>query len=39
VIRPIEKAEYDLDALVGCITAGNAHGEISFGGPVGKEAL
>jgi antitoxin MazE len=39
VIRSLEKVEYDLDALVGGITAGNAHREVSFGGPVGKEAL
>lgn len=39
VIQPSEKVEYDLDALVGGITAGNAHKEISFGKPVGKEAL
>lgn len=34
-----QKVEYDLDTLVGGITARNAHGEISFGEPVGKEAL
>lgn len=39
VIQPSEKVEYDLDALVGGITAGNAHSEFSFGKPVGKEAL
>jgi antitoxin MazE len=39
VIQPSEKVEYDLEALVGGITAGNAHGEVSFGKPVGKEAL
>lgn len=39
VIQPSEKVEYDLDALVEGITAGNAHKEFSFGKPVGKEAL
>jgi antitoxin MazE len=39
VIRPLEKVEYELDALVDGITAGNAHGEVSFGEPVGKESL
>jgi antitoxin MazE len=39
VIQPSEKVEYDLDALVAGITAGNAHKEFSFGKPVGKEAL
>jgi antitoxin MazE len=39
VIRPLEKVEYDLDALVGGITPSNAHGEVSFGEPVGKESL
>lgn len=39
VIQPSEKVEYDLDALVKGITPANAHREISFGKPVGKEAL
>ncbi len=39
VIQPCEKVEYDLDALVSGITTGNARGEVSFGKPVGKEAL
>jgi antitoxin MazE len=39
VIRPLEKVEYELDALVDGITTGNAHGEVSFGEPVGKESL
>lgn len=39
VIQPTVKVEYDLDALVEGITAGNAHSEFSFGKPVGKEAL
>jgi antitoxin MazE len=39
LIRPLEKVEYDLDALVDGITADNAHREVSFGEPVGKELL
>lgn len=39
VIQPSEMVEYDLDALVGGIDAGNAHDEFSFGKLVGKEAL
>ncbi len=39
IIRPSEKVEYDLDALINGINAANAHGEVSFGSPVGKEAL
>lgn len=39
VIQSSEKVEYDLDALVGGITASNVHDEFSFGKPVGKEAL
>jgi antitoxin MazE len=31
--------EYELDALVGGINAANTHEEVSFGAPVGKEAL
>ena len=39
VIEPSGRVEYDLDELVGGITPKNAHGEVSFGKPVGKEAL
>ena len=39
VIRPIEKIEYDLEALVDGIKSDNLHDEASFGEPVGKEAL
>jgi antitoxin MazE len=39
VIQPSAKVEYDLDELVGGITAANSHGEVSFGRPVGKESL
>ena len=39
IIQPCEKVEYDLDALVDGITTGNAHGEVSFGEPLGKESL
>lgn len=39
VIAPVDKVEYRLADLVGAITAKNAHGEIGFGPPRGKEAL
>jgi antitoxin MazE len=39
VIQPSEKVEYDLDALVNGIDADNAHEEVSFGPPVGRESL
>ena len=39
VIEPSDKTEYDLDELVGGITARNLHGEVSVGRPVGKEVL
>ena len=39
VIRPSEKAEYDLDKLVDGITTGNRHGAVDFGPPAGKETL
>ena len=39
VIQPSEKIEYDLNELINGINAKNSHGEVSFGGPVGKEAL
>lgn len=39
IIQPSKKIEYDLDTLVSGIHAGNAHDEISFGRPVGKEVL
>ena len=39
IIQPSERVEYDLDALISGINATNAHGEVSFGRPVGKEAL
>lgn len=39
IIQPSKKIEYDLDTLVSGIHASNAHDEISFGRPVGKEAL
>ena len=37
VIEPIRRKEYDLTELVKGITSRNLHGEIDFGGPVGKE--
>ena len=39
IIQPSDKVEYDLDALVSGMDADNAHEEVSFGAPVGKEAL
>jgi len=39
VIQPSNNLTYSLEALVEGITAGNAHGEFSFGKAVGKEAL
>lgn len=39
IIQPSDKVEYDLDALVSGMDAENAHEEVSFGAPVGKEAL
>ncbi len=39
VIEPSDKVEYDLDELLGGITAQNAQAEVSFGRPVGQEAL
>jgi antitoxin MazE len=38
VIEPIRRKEYDLAELVKGITRENFHAEVSFGGPVGKEA-
>jgi antitoxin MazE len=39
IIQPSENVEYDLDALISGINATNAHDEVSFGSPVGNEAL
>ena len=39
VIQPSENVTYSLDTLLEGITSGNAHGEVSFGKPLGKEAL
>ena len=39
IIQPCKKIEYDLDALVSGIHAGNTHDEVSVGRPVGNEAL
>ena len=39
VIEPADKFEFKLEALVAAITRENIHGEVDFGGPVGKEAL
>lgn len=39
VIQPSKKIEYDLNELINGISAKNSHEEVSFGAPVGKEAL
>ncbi len=39
IIQPSKKIEHDLEALVNGIHAGNTHDEVSFGRPVGNEAL
>ena len=39
IIEPCDKVEYKLEGLVGGMTAKNRHDEVSFGTPVGKEAL
>ena len=39
IIQPSKKIEYDLDALVKDIHAGNIHEEVNLGRPVGNEAL
>ena len=39
IIQPSDKVEYDLDALVSDMHAGNTHEEISFGPAVGREAF
>ena len=39
VIQPADNLSYDLDTLISGINAANAHGEVGFGPPVGREAL
>lgn len=39
VIEPSEHVEYKLDDLLAGITPQNAHSEVSFGKPMGNEAL
>ena len=39
VIEPCAQVEYDLDALVSGINSDNLHEEVSFGSPLGNEAL
>ncbi|HQT82232.1 hypothetical protein LHV13_06365 [Ferrovum sp. PN-J185] len=39
IIQPSKNIAYDLDALIKGINAANMHEEISFGSPVGNEAL
>lgn len=39
IIEPMDQVEYRLEDLVKGITRGNSHAKVSFGAPVGKEAL
>lgn len=39
VIEPSEHVEYNLEDLLAGITPQNVHAEVSFGKPMGKEAL
>lgn len=39
IIEPLGRIEYSLKQLVAGITRKNSHLEVSFGAPVGKEAL
>ena len=39
IVEPCDKVEYKLEDLVAGMTAKNRHDEVSFGTPVGKEAL
>ncbi|MGK9237370.1 PbsX family transcriptional regulator [Inquilinus limosus] len=39
IIEPVQAPAYDLDELLAGITEENVHAEISFGVPVGREAL
>ena len=39
IIEPLQTIAYALEDLVAGITVENGHGEVSFGGPVGKEVL
>ena len=39
VIEPVNQVEFWLEDLLAEVTPDNAHGELDFGAPVGKEAL
>lgn len=39
VIEPVTQVEFQLDDLLAGVTPGNAHSEVDFGTPVGKEAF
>jgi antitoxin MazE len=39
VIEPVTQVEFRLEDLLAGVTPNNAHGELDFGAPVGKEAL
>lgn len=39
VIEPVTQVEFQLGDLLAGVTPGNAHSEVDFGAPVGKEAF
>lgn len=39
IITPLKDVEFDLDTLLGSVTAENLHSEVSFGMPVGNESF
>lgn len=39
VIEPADKFDFKLDDLLAEITGTNLHSEVSFGAPIGREAL
>ena len=39
IIQPSKKLQYDLDDLIDGMNADNAHAEVGFGKPVGKESF
>ncbi len=39
IITPLKDVEFDLDTLLGGVTAENLHSEVSFGMPVGNESF
>ena len=39
IIQPSKRVEYDLNQLIQGINANNSHEEVTFGKPMGNEAL